>query len=114
MPEEKVVLIEAKEGWSWLKFLKGPFDGKNYAKALVLGLCQLVVLSLIACVVFTVVQVRGCGKQQSETRIGTNTGTVAQSDNHSVINETHYHLPLSDFLNLFQFRKIQKDKEKNA
>lgn len=44
MADEKVVLIETKETWSWLKFFKGFFDGKNYAKALVLGFCMMVIL----------------------------------------------------------------------
>lgn len=33
-----------KEQWSWSKFFKGFFDGKNYAKAIVLGFCLMVVL----------------------------------------------------------------------
>lgn len=39
--------LEYKEPWSWSKFLKGFFDGKNYAKAIVLGVCFIIVLIII-------------------------------------------------------------------
>lgn len=43
MPEEK-------EQWDWLKFFKGFFDGKNYAKAIVLGVCLCVILLIVVSV----------------------------------------------------------------
>lgn len=37
---------ESKEQWSWAKFFKGFFDGKNYAKSIVLMFCSAVILFL--------------------------------------------------------------------
>src|SRR3990167_1435815 len=94
------------ESWSWIKFLKGPLVGRSYAKAIVIGLCQLIILSLIACVVFSVFQLKGCQKQNSQTKIGSNAGVVNQTDSHSQTTVTHYHLPLSDILNWLNWNKI--------
>ena len=43
-----------KEIWSWGKFFKGFFDGKNYAKAIVLGTCMLVILIIVFSVASTI------------------------------------------------------------
>ena len=47
-------MSEKKEQWSWMKFFKGFFDGKNYAKALVLGFCMLVILIIIFSITSTI------------------------------------------------------------
>lgn len=84
------------ESWSWKKLATGPFNGKNYAKAAVLGLCQLIILCIVGALVFTVVTLRGCQRQRTETTIGTNSGVVNQSDSHSVTTVTNHYYPLSD------------------
>lgn len=75
--ETKVVVVgDPRENWSWLKFLKGFFDGRNYAKAVVLGFCLIV----IAIIVFSVYSfVKGFfdkPKPLPTQTIGTNSGSV--------------------------------------
>lgn len=41
-------MTEIKEQWSWKKFLLGIFDGKNYAKAVVFGVCLAIIVSTLA------------------------------------------------------------------
>lgn len=84
------------EAWSWSKFAKGIFIGKNYSKALVLGFCQLVILCILGALVFTAMNLRGCQGQKDYTKIGTNTGTVNQLDNHATTQITNHYYPLSD------------------
>jgi hypothetical protein len=52
----------APEVWSWAKFFSGFIDGRNYAKAIVLGVCMLVVVTVLFSV-FTVVKARFSPKQ---------------------------------------------------
>ena len=47
-------MAEERENWSWSKFLKGFFDGRNYAKALVLGFCMTVILIIVFSVTSTI------------------------------------------------------------
>lgn len=67
-------IIESKEHWDWLKFLKGFFDGKNYAKALVFGVC-LTVMVVIGYSTYTVIKSRFV-KVQPTQAVGTNSGTI--------------------------------------
>jgi hypothetical protein len=64
--------MDEKDAWSWKKFFKGFFDGKNYAKSIVLGFCMLVVL-LIVTSVFTTIRAKF---QKPTQAIGTNNGTI--------------------------------------
>lgn len=92
------------ETWSWIKFLKGPFVGKNWAKALIMLVIQILIICIIGALVFSILQIRGCQKQQSETKIGTNSGVVNQVDNHATTSVVHNHFPLSDiFSNILSF-----------
>lgn len=99
------------EEWSWLKFIKGPFVGKNWAKALVLTTIQLVIIAVIGAVIFTALTFfkKPNQNQKTDTRIAGNVGALNTSDNHSTTSETHYHFPLSD---LFSFGS--KDKKVNG
>ena len=100
------------EAWSWGKLGRGPFVGKNYAKAAVIGFCQLVILLIVGCIVFSFLQLRGCQRQAVSTKIGSNTGTLNQVDSHDETSIVHYHLPLSDLFNWFGSRsKIEKKKD---
>jgi len=60
------------ETWSWIKFFKGFFVGKNYAKAVVIGTCQAVILVIVACVFLT-----------AKNIIARNSGTIVQTDSHA-------------------------------
>ena len=60
------------EAWSWLKFFKGFFIGKNYAKAIVIGTCQAVILVIITCMFLT-----------AKNIIARNQGTIVQTDSHA-------------------------------
>lgn len=60
------------EGWSWKKLFKGFFVGKNYAKGVVLGTCQLIIITIVACVFLT-----------AKNIILKNSGTVVQQDSHA-------------------------------
>jgi hypothetical protein len=65
-----------KEGWSWLKFVKGFFDGRNYAKALVLGFCMLVILIVVFSVASTI-KSRFSRPAPPTQAVGTNQGIIA-------------------------------------
>lgn len=65
---------DTKEQWSWLKFFKGFFDGKNYAKAIVLGVC-LTVIIVIGYSTYTVIKSKFV-KVQPTQAVGTNSGTI--------------------------------------
>lgn len=63
------------ELWSWGKFFKGFFDGRNYAKALVLGFCMTVILIVVFSVVNTI---SSRFKKTTPTQaVGTNCGIIA-------------------------------------
>lgn len=91
------------EQFSWRKLGKGPFVGKNYAKAAVLTLCQVIIVALIGGLVFTVLTLRGKQSHKSATEIKDNSGTFEQYDSHAQVTENHWHLPLSDVLNWFNW-----------
>jgi len=101
------------ESWSWGKFAKGAFVGKNYGKAVILGFCQLIILCVIGALVFTVLNIRGCQGQKSDTKIGTNTGVVNQTDSHESTQVTNHYYPLSDVLSWVfgSKQKVVKDSE---
>lgn len=74
---------EAPETWSWGKFFKGFFDGKNYAKALVLMFCGTVILIIVFSVASVIKSRFGKPTPPTEIeQIGTNTGTVNKTDSH--------------------------------
>jgi len=68
-------MTEEKEQWSWLKFFKGFFDGKNYAKAVVIGFCMIVILIIVFSVVNTISS--RFKKVQPTQAVGTNQGIIA-------------------------------------
>jgi hypothetical protein len=68
--------MEDKELWSWGKFFKGIFVGTNYAKALVLGLCLCIMLTIGYCVVAVVKSKLVKPLPQPTQTIGTNSGKV--------------------------------------
>ena len=47
-------IAKPTEGWSWLKFLGGVFNGRNYAKAIIFTICQAVILGILLCVFLVV------------------------------------------------------------
>lgn len=63
------------ENWSWGKFFKGFFDGRNYAKAIVLGVCMIVVLVIVTSV-YSSIKHRFF-PTKPEQSIGTNQGIIA-------------------------------------
>ena len=66
----------SKETWSWLKFVKGFFDGKNYAKAVVLGFCMTVILIVVFSVT-SVIKSRFGKPAQPTQAVGTNQVIIA-------------------------------------
>lgn len=62
------------ESWSWKKLAKGPFVGKNYAKAVINLICMAVILT-VCFSVYSVIKQR-FGKQTPTQAVGTNTGTI--------------------------------------
>ena len=65
---------------SILKFLKGPFVLKNYAKALVLGLCLTIMVSIGFCV-YSVVKAKFIKPKPIPTQqVGTNQGTITTNN----------------------------------
>jgi len=64
-----------KENWSWLKFIKGFFDGKNYAKAIVLGVCMMVIIVVVTSV-YQVIGSRLLKKPPTQS-VGQNQGIIA-------------------------------------
>ena len=65
-----------KETWSWGKFFSGFFDGRNYAKAVVLGFCMIVILIIVFSVA-SVIKSRFSKPAQPTQAIGANQGIVA-------------------------------------
>jgi len=63
-----------KENWSWSKFFKGFFDGKNYAKSIVLMVCGGIVI-VVCFSTYTVIKSRFV-KVQPTQAVGTNSGTI--------------------------------------
>lgn len=64
------------ERWDWVKFFKGFFDGKNYAKALVFGVC-LFILLLIAVSVHGFISSKLHKPTVPAQAVGTNQGIIA-------------------------------------
>lgn len=64
------------EVWSWKKFFLGLFDGRNYAKAIILGLCLTIMLSIAYCVCVVVKSRFPKPLPQPTQTIGTNSGKV--------------------------------------
>jgi hypothetical protein len=71
---------DTKETWSWKKLLLGVFDGRNYGKAIVFGLCLSIIISVGYCVVL-VVKSKFIKPTPVQTQsIGTNQGTVTTNN----------------------------------
>lgn len=77
-------IAKPTEPWSWYKFFTGFFNGRNYAKAIVIGVCMAIVLT-ICFSVYSVIKSRFAkqkpGIVQTE-QVGTNTGTINKADSH--------------------------------
>lgn len=65
-------MADAPENWSWGKFFKGFFDGRNYAKAIVLGFCMMV----IALIGFSTYYFIKSKLVKPIPTVGTNSGTI--------------------------------------
>lgn len=52
-------VLDTKESWSWKKLLSGVFNGLNYGKALVFGLCLAIMLSIATLSVYGVLYIKG-------------------------------------------------------
>lgn len=72
---------QVKEDWSWKKLFLGVFEGRNYGKALVLGLC----LTIMATIGFSTYSFLKSKFYKPLPTIGTNSGTVnnTQTDKRS-------------------------------
>jgi len=68
-------MSDTPELWSWPKFFKGFFDGRNYAKAIVLGFCMTVIV-IIAFSVITVITSK-LKKVTPTQAVGANQGIIA-------------------------------------
>lgn len=62
------------EHWSWGKFFKGFFDGRNYAKSIVLMFCSGIIL-VICFSTYTVIKSKFVKHQPTQT-VGENSGTI--------------------------------------
>jgi hypothetical protein len=67
---------KGRESWEWGKFFKGFFDGRNYAKAVVLGFCMLVILIIVFSVTSTI-RSRFAKPSTPTQAVGTNQGIIA-------------------------------------
>ncbi len=65
--------MPSDESWSWKKFFSGFINGKNYAKAIVLGVCMIVILVIVTSVAATL-KSRFSKPSQS---VGPNQGIIA-------------------------------------
>lgn len=65
-----------KENWDWIKFFKGFFDGKNYAKAIVLGVCLFIIL-IIGVSVHGFISSKFNKPKPPTQSVGTNEGIIA-------------------------------------
>ena len=72
----KIVIVEEKESWSWLKFFKGFFDGKNYGKAIVFLFCSGIIL-FVGLSSYTFVKSKF---EKPTSAIETNNGTVTTTN----------------------------------
>lgn len=87
-----------REGWSWSKFFKGFFDGRNYAKAIIMMFCMLVILIIVYSVTSTISsRFKKAPVTQTES-IGSVAGDVHKADSHDTTTVVHNHFPLSDIL----------------
>lgn len=68
-------MSEEKELWDWKKFFAGFFDGRNYAKAIVLGVCMIVILVIVTSVAQTIRS--RFSKPTTSQAVGTNQGIIA-------------------------------------
>lgn len=66
--------IVDKDAWSWRKFFGGFFNGKNYAKSIVLMFCSGIIL-VICFSTYTVIKQKFTKKEPTQT-VGTNNGTI--------------------------------------
>jgi len=71
-----------REQWSWKKFLSGIFDGRNYAKSIIMMFCMAVILIIVFSVASVIKSRFGKEKPAEIEQIGTNTGTVTKTDSH--------------------------------
>jgi len=88
-------IAKPTEPWSWSKFLLGIFNGRNYAKAIILGFCLLVVL-VISFSVYKAISGH-FAPQSSEQKIGTNQGIIATKNEDKKGNSV-------SLINLFNWR----------
>lgn len=100
---------EQKEHWSWGKFFAGFVDGRNYAKAIVLVFCMVVILVIVFSV-GSVIKSRFSRPPAPTQTVGTNGGTINTTNDQSTVTVNHWHLPLSDLFNWFGSNKVQKEK----
>ena len=69
-----------KETWSWKKFFLEIFDGRNYAKAIILGICGAIVLTICFCV-YSVVKAKFIKPKPVPTQsVGTNQGQITTNN----------------------------------
>lgn len=102
--------LKVSENWSWGKFFKGFFDGKNYAKAVVQMFCMCIIL-FIAFSVVSVIKNRFMKQAPAQTQtVGTNEGFISTTNDTSQTTVNHYHLPLSDLFNWFGSTKNKESK----
>ena len=87
--------LDYKEPWSWAKFLKGPFDGKNYAKAIVIGICMLIILT-IGYSLYKLFNPMLKHSDTSSSKISHNQGTITTEDSHATSSVIHNHSPLEN------------------
>lgn len=79
-----------KEEFSWLKAIKGPFDGKVWMKALIFGAIFLAEVFVIKAVVG-----QFSGQKPNhviEEKIEANSGTITKSDSHDTVEKKSYSL----------------------
>lgn len=84
-----------KEAWSWSKFFKGFFDGRNFAKSIVLMFCGGIVI-LVTFSTYTVIKSKFVKAQPTQS-VGTNSGTITT-------NNTDKQGNTWSLLNFFNFR----------
>lgn len=64
--------------WSWSKFFGGFVKGKNFAKATVIGFCQVIILVIILSVVFSAISFLK-PKTAPAPSVGSNAGTITNN-----------------------------------
>lgn len=93
------------EPWSWGKFFTGFIDGRNYAKAIVLGVCMVIMLSIGFCV-YSVVRNKFPKPNERPDIITAETASVDKSTR----TLTQTNLPFSHIFNFGSNGKTEGDK----